>query len=114
MKLHWKINIVVGVVTVVIGAVLFTATSVVVDADCLTMSTPGTGCRVYRGVNAIVQTYTDVWRSLFARRCLGGNGSDDCLGPDLTIMVATLFVIGFVVSEITLRTRRTTTIPPHA
>ncbi len=106
MKLHWKQNILVGIATVVLGAVLFFATSVMVDADCLTTTSPGTGCRMYRGVNAVVQSYTDLWRSMFARRCIGGNGPDDCIAPDMTVMIVTLFVIGFGVSEIIARRQK--------
>lgn len=80
----------------VVGIVFFVLIGSQIDFSCKNAATVTSGCRVYNGVDAVIQGYTNIWRSIFAPRCVGGNGPDDCLGPDGAIMFVTLLVIGFV------------------
>lgn len=90
-----KVGIISGMAVLIVGFAAFIFLGATVDYGCKYTTPHTAGCRVYNGWNSFVQGYTDIWRSLFARRCIGGNGPDDCIAPDAMIMVGTLFVIGF-------------------
>lgn len=84
----------------VVGILFFIFIGSNIDFACKNTS-PGTfGCRVYNGVNVVVNGYADIFRSIFAQRCVGSNGPDDCIGPDALIMLGTLLVIGFVTGNL--------------
>lgn len=93
--INWKAGIWSAIVIAILGIVFFVLVGSQIDFSCKNATSVSGGCRVYNGINAVVQGYSDIWRSIFAGRCLGGNGPDDCLGPDAAIMLVTLLTIGF-------------------
>lgn len=106
LNINWKAGIVSGIVVTVVGIALFIFAGSKIDFTCKNETTRSSGCRVYHGVNVVIQGYSDVWRSVFAKRCVGGNGPDDCIGPDAMIMLGTLFAIGFVAGNVIWREKR--------
>lgn len=98
MKLHinWKVSILSAITVAIVGIGFFIFVGSNIDYSCKNTAPISVGCKVYNGFNAVIQGYTDIWRSVFAPRCVGGNGPDDCLGTDGMIMLVTLLVIGFV------------------
>lgn len=96
VKINWRAGLLSGFAVAVIGIAFFIFIGSNIDSACKYTTPDTAGCKVYLGVNTVIGGYSDIWRSIFARRCVGGNGPDDCLGPDGMIMLGTLFVIGFV------------------
>lgn len=84
-----------GVAIVLVGGAVFFLWGANMDSTCAANET-ASGCRGYLAFDAAIQSYTDIFRSVFARDCVGGTGPDSCIGPDLTIMAGTLFVLGFI------------------
>ncbi len=94
---NWKIAILSGLVLLVLGMAFFVLIGSKIDFTCQNTTPHTIGCRAYNGINTVTLAYADIWHRIFTPRCLGGNGPDDCLGPDGVIMMVTLFAIGFVI-----------------
>jgi hypothetical protein len=102
MKLHinWKAGILSAIAVAILGIGFFIFIGSNIDFTCKNTTPDTVGCRIYHGIDSVITGYTDIFRSIFAPRCLGGNGPDDCLGPDGAIMLVTLLVIGFVLGNL--------------
>ncbi|GEM_PF-6237600 len=109
-RINWRAGLLSGLAVAIVGIVLFVIVGSSVDYACKNTASGTAGCRVYLTANRAVSGYSDIWRSLFARRCLGGQGPDDCLGPDALIMAGTLFAIGFVGGSLIRRKKLTLSI----
>jgi hypothetical protein len=94
---QWKQGLLWAAVTVVAGMALFFLVGSQIDYRCKNTDLVTTSCNVYLGFDRLVQGYADFWRHIVAPRCIGGAGPDDCIGPDLRIMLWTLALAGFVV-----------------
>lgn len=105
LHINWKAGILSAIAFAIIGTAFFIFVGSNVDFACKNTTPHALSCRAYNAINIVIQGYTDIWRSIFAPRCLGGNGPDDCLGPDGAIMLGTLLVIGFVVGNCIWRKR---------
>lgn len=105
----WKRGILGGIVAVVLGVGVFvwsstmtTSTSCVAGvANC--NDTP----------TSPFQGYADMWLRMFAKECVGGNGPDSCIGPNVGIMGLTLLVIGFVIGGFSVLLRKKN-LPPQS
>lgn len=105
-KINWKAGILSSIFVAIVGVGFFIFVGSNIDFACKN-TTPNTfGCRVYNGANVVVNDYSDIFRSIFAPRCVDGNGPDDCLEPDTLIMIVTLLVIGFVAGNLVWRKKR--------
>ncbi len=82
--------------TIVVGVGFFVFIGGNMDTKCASEET-ASGCRVWLAADAAITNYADIFRSVFATRCVGGDGPDDCIGPDMLIMGGTLVVIGFLI-----------------
>lgn len=100
---NWKTGILSSLATVIVGGALFIFVASPIDFSCANATHRSAGCRVYSGINAVVQGYADFWRQFFAPNCVGGVGSDDCIGPDAMILVTTLALGGLAVGGSTKR-----------
>lgn len=106
LTINWKAGILSAMVVTTVGIIFFILVGSQIDFTCKSMNSFSGTCRVYNGISAGIQGYSDIWRSIFAPRCVGGNGPDDCLGPDGAIMFVTLFIIGFVGGNLIWRKRQ--------
>lgn len=96
MHINWKAGILSAIVAAVVGIFFFIFIGSKIDYACHNTDSITSNCRVANGISAGISTYADIFRSLFAQRCVGGNGPDDCIGPDVMIMLGTLLIIGFI------------------
>lgn len=96
LNINWKAGILSAITVAIVGIGFFILIGSNIDYSCKNTTPTSAGCKVYNGFNTAVQGYTNIWRHVFAPRCVGGNGPNDCLGPDGMIMFLTLLVIGFV------------------
>lgn len=96
LRINWKAGILSAIIVAVVGILFFVFISSKIDYGCKNTDLITPGCRVWNGASAMVSGYADIFRSIFAKRCVGDNGPDDCIGPDGMIMLATLLVIGFI------------------
>lgn len=103
LRINWKASILSAIAVAVVGIGFFILVGSQIDFSCKNTAPNTAGCRAYNGVNVVISGYANVFRSIFAKRCVGGNGPDDCLGPDAMIMLVTLLVIGFVVGNFVWR-----------
>jgi hypothetical protein len=107
-RFNWRAGIFAGIILLVVGGGLFIFVGSSIDYSCKNNTPRTAGCRIYNDVNTVIQGYSDIWRSIFARRCLGGNGPDDCIGPDAMIMIVTLLAVGFIGGGLVLKRK----VPP--
>lgn len=103
LALNWKAGILSAIVVAIVGIGFFVFIGSQLDFSCKNTTPHTVGCRLYNGVNVVVTGYANIFRSVFAKRCVGGNGPDDCLGPDALIMLTTLLASGFVAGNIVWR-----------
>ena len=94
---RWKAGLLTALMFVIVGIGGFVLVGSQIDFSCKNAARSSAGCSVYNGVSTVVQGYADFWRQFFAPRCVGGNGPDDCLGPDALIMFFTLAIAGAVI-----------------
>lgn len=109
---NWKAGILSGIVVAIAGIGFFAFVGSKADYTCkyTTPSTPG--CRTYNAVGVVINGYADIFRSIFAKRCVGGMGPDDCLGPDGMIMLGTLLAVGFIAGSLIFRKKPKLTAGP--
>lgn len=103
LMINWKAGILSAIVVAVVGIGFFIFVGSQIDFSCKNTMPNTVGCRVYNGVNNVINGYADIFRSVFAKRCVGGNGPDDCLGPDAMIMLASLLAVGFIAGNLVWR-----------
>lgn len=106
LRINWRAGLLSGLVVAVVGLGIFAIIGSSVDYACKNTTPGSAGCRVYLTINRGISAYSDVWRSAFAPRCVGGQGPDDCLGPDLAVMFSTLFVLGFISGNLIWRKKK--------
>lgn len=106
LSINWKVGIISAITVAFLGIGFFVLVGSNVDSACKMATSQTTGCRAYGAINTVIQGYSDLWRSIFAKRCVGGNGPDDCLGPDAMIMLVTLLVIGFIAGNLVWRKKK--------
>lgn len=105
-SLLWKTGILGGLSALVLGLGIFVLSSMVTPTVSPACVEGATTCNdTPRG--GFFQGYADMWLSLFAKECVGGNGPDSCIGPNVAIMGVSLFVVGFAIGgAIGLRRQR--------
>lgn len=96
MRINWKAGILSAITVAVVGILFFIFIGSKIDYACKNTDQVTFNCRIVNGAGTAIGGYTDVFRSILAPRCVGGNGPDDCLGPDALIMLSTLLAVGFV------------------
>ncbi len=106
MRINWTAGILSAIVVAVVGMLFFVFVGSKIDYTCHNTDFIRLNCRVANGVSAGIGGYTDIFRSIFAKRCVGGVGPDDCLGPDGMIMLGTLLVFGFVGGNLVWRKKQ--------
>lgn len=100
LRLNWKSGLLSSLALAFIGIAFFILVVGNMDVACKNADQATVGCSVYLVIDSGITAYADIWRSIFAPECLGGNGPDSCLGPDGGIMLVTLLVLGFTIGNI--------------
>ncbi len=106
ININWKAGILSAITVAIVGIGFFVFIGSKFDYNCKNTTPDTSGCRVYHVVNTVINGYADIFRSIFAKRCVGGNGPDDCLGPDGMIMLVTLLAVGFIAGNLIWRKRQ--------
>lgn len=92
----WKTGILGGLSALVLGLGIFVLSSMITPTVSPACVEGVTTCNdTPRG--GFFQGYADIWLSVIAKECVGGNGPDSCIGPNVGIMATSLFVVGFAI-----------------
>lgn len=92
---NFRAGIGMAIATLIVGVGFFVLVAGNMDMKCAADES-ASGCRVWLAADAAITNYTDVFRSVFAPECVGGDGPNSCIGPDVMIMGGTLLVLGFI------------------
>ena len=93
-QFSWRRGLLGGIVALILGVAIFVYSShQATQHSCVA----GTTTCNDTPQGSFFQPYADFWLSMFAPECVGGIGPDDCIGPNISIMIGTLFVLGFVI-----------------
>lgn len=105
MRINWKAGTLSAITVAVVGVLFFVFIGSKIDYACKNTDQVTLNCRIVNGTDTVIGGYTNVFRLIFAPRCVGGNGPDDCLGPDALIMLGTFLAIGFIGGNVVWRTK---------
>lgn len=92
---NFRAGLAMAFATLIVGVGFFVMVGGRMDMKCA-VDAGASGCRVWAAADAAISNYTDIFRTVFVSRCVGGDGPDDCIGADLLIMGGTLAVLGFL------------------
>jgi hypothetical protein len=104
-RFNWKVGIIFAILFVIILMIFYIFVVTKIDYNCKNTSSNSFSCKVYLAYDGIIKIYSNSIMFVFDKRCYGTFTPDDCIGPALSLMIITLFIIGFILGGILFRDR---------
>ena len=97
LNFNWKSGIIFGVIFTILLMLFYILFGANIDYNCRYVNFNHSDCKIYNGFNNLVKIPVNIVFSVIYPRCSGNSIPDDCIGPDLLMMLISLLVIGFII-----------------